>query len=94
MFQRTIVKMYKKNCCCDFLPCSDNLIATTPEDIEAQIAKFNAVKDSTIDFVAFPENEFNTDMDIDDDDEVYVSKAYSTNEIGDCPEKVTYCLLR
>ena len=50
---RTIVKMYKKTNCsyCDFMPSVE--IANTPEHIEEQIIKFNAVEDATIDFIAF-----------------------------------------
>ncbi len=94
--KRTVVKIHKKTNCsyCDFLP--SNVIATTPEEIDVQIAKFNAVEDSSIDFIAFPEIEYNADIDSDDDNmPVHVSKAYSTNENGDCQDncKATYCLL-
>ena len=90
---RTIVKMYKKTNCiyCDFLPSVE--IANTPEQIEEQIIKFNAVVDATIDFIAFPETDINASEE--DDMPVYISKSYSTKVDGNCQDgcKATYCLL-
>ena len=83
MSQRTIVKLYKKsNCVFDFS--SPIEIANTPTTIAAQLVKFNAVESDIVFFA----------IDCKDDD-VYVSKIFSTTVCGECDDgcRAPYCLL-
>jgi hypothetical protein len=91
MFQRTIVKLYKKpDCyCCDFLPYVE--IANTPEQIKEQIAIHNGIEDKNHDFFVMFHN-----CDYEDVEQelqpVYLKKVYNTNIECDGHEKAKYCL--
>jgi hypothetical protein len=90
MTRRTIVKLYKKINCLygSFMPAVE--IADTPQTIELQLEKYNAVEDDSIDFFAVSEL-----VNDDDEDDVVILKKYSTPIYGDCEDNcpARYCLL-